>query len=452
MSYRTAPESTARMPSGVPYIVSNEFAERFSFYGMRAVLMVFMTTALRTHAGAPDLMSEAEGTKWLHAYMAGVYFTPLLGGLIADLWLGKYKTIISLSLVYCLGHLVLALDCTRSGLFWGLTLVALGAGGIKPCVSSHVGDQFGRRNAHLLSRVYNWFYFSINVGSTVSMLLTPWLMKHYGPHVAFAVPGVLMLLATIVFWMGRHVFAHIPPQPKRFLGELLQKDFLKSLAGLVSIYVFVAMFWCLFDQTSSRWVEQAQHMDLHMFGMAVLPDQLQSLNPILVMTLIPLFSLWLYPRVNRIVEFNPLRRISTGFFIAILAFVIPAFVEGWIASGKKPSIWWQVLAYVPLTAAEILISITCLEFSYTQSPPRLKSFVMSIYYLSVALGNAFTSVVNWSIEKAGLSSSLQGAAYYWFFVKCMGVTAVLFVFVAMIYRGRAYLQEEEEAQAQTAME
>jgi POT family proton-dependent oligopeptide transporter len=189
-----------------------------------------------------------------------------------------------------------------------------------------------------------------------------------------------------------------------------------------------------------------------MFGIAVLPDQLQSLNPILVMTLIPLFSLWLYPRLNRLVEFNPLRRISTGFFIAILAFVIPAFVEGWISAGEKPSIWWQALAYVPLTAAEILISITCLEFSYTQSPPRLKSFVMSIYYLSVALGNAFTSVVNWSIEKAGLASSLQGAAYYWFFVKCMGVTAVLFVFVAMVYRGRTYLQEEEEAQAQTALE
>lgn len=443
MPYRTAPEATSRMPRGVPYIVSNEFAERFSYYGMRAILMVFMTTVLRNHAGAPDLMGKEEASTWMHAYMAGVYYTPLVGGLIADLWLGKYRTIISLSLVYCLGHLVLALDNTRDGLFWGLTLVAIGAGGIKPCVASHVGDQFGKTNAHLLTRVYNWFYFSINFGSTFSMMLTPWLLREYGPHVAFGVPGVLMLAATVVFWMGRNVFAHIPPQPRRFLDELRDKSFLRSLAGLALIYVFVAMFWSLFDQTSSRWVDQAQHMDLHMFGIAVLPDQIQSLNPILVMTMIPVFSLWLYPTLGRMVEMTPLRKISAGFFIAVLSFVIPAFVEGWIAQGERPSIWWQAAAYVPMTAAEILISITCLEFSYTQSPPRLKSFVMSVYYLSVALGNTFTSLVNFSIERAGLTSSLQGAAYYWFFVKCMVVTAVLFVFAAKFYRGQTYLQEEE---------
>ncbi len=443
MPYRTAPEATSRMPRGVPYIVSNEFAERFSFYGMRAILMVFMTTALRDHAGAPDLMDKETASTWFHAYVAGVYYTPLVGGLIADLWLGKYRTIISLSLVYCLGHLVLALDNTRDGLFWGLTLVAIGAGGIKPCVASHVGDQFGKTNAHLLTRVYNWFYFSINFGSTFSMMLTPWLLRNYGPHVAFGVPGVLMLVATVVFWMGRNVFAHIPPQPRQFLEELSRKEVLRALGGLIPIYILTAMFFSLFDQTASRWVDQARHMDLHMFGFSVLPDQIQSFNPVLVMLMIPLFSLVLYPLVNRVVDFTPLRRIGVGFAVAVPSFVIPAFVEGWIAEGQTPSIWWQALAYVPMTAAEILISITCLEFSYTQSPPRLKSFVMSCYYLfAVALGNTFTSLVNHQIEKSGLASSLQGAAYYWFFVKCMAVTAVLFVFVARLYRGRTYLQEE----------
>ena len=449
MSHRTAPENTPNMPSGVPYIVSNEFAERFSYYGMRAVLMVFMTTALRTHAGAPDLMAKEEATSWMHAYMAGVYYTPVLGGLIADLWLGKYRTIVWLSLLYCLGHLVLAFDSTRDGLFWGLTLVAIGAGGIKPCVSSHVGDQFGSANAHLLTRVYNWFYFSINLGSTISMLLVPNLMKAYGPHLAFAIPGVLMFIATIVFWMGRNHFAHIPPQPKLFLSDLKSKGFPRSLASLIMIYIFTAMFWSLFDQTASRWVEQAQHMDLHMFGYDVLPDQLQSMNPILVMVLIPLFSYFVYPFVGRFITLTPLRKISAGFFIAVLSFVIPALVEGWIVAGEKPSIWWQALAYVPITAAEILISITCLEFSYTQSPPRLKSFVMSVYYFfGVALGNTFTSMVNLSIEKSGLSSSLQGAAYYWFFVKCMAVTAVLFVFVSMLYRGQTYIQGSEPKAAE----
>jgi POT family proton-dependent oligopeptide transporter len=442
MSYRTAPVATASMPPGIPYIIGNELAERFSFYGMRTILIIFMTQVMRTHEGALDLMSDAEASKWMHYYMAAVYLTPLAGGLLADLWLGKYRTIISLSLLYCLGHLVLAIDNTRVGLFIGLAFVAVGAGGIKPCVSSHVGDQFGKLNAHLLPRIYNWFYFSINFGSFFATLLTPWLMKHYGPHVAFGVPGILMLAATVVFWMGREKFAHIPPQPREFVAELKQAAVLRSIAGLVMVYLFIAMFWSLFDQTASRWVLQATHMDLHMFGFEVLPDQIQSANPLLILILIPVFAYGVYPLVGRFVTLTPLRKIGAGFVIAAISFIIPALVETWIAAGERPSIWWQVLAYVLITSAEVMVSITSLEFSYTQAPARLKSMIMGIYYASVFLGNVFTGLVNASIEKAGLASKLNGAAYYWFFVECMAVTAFLFVFVAMFYKGRTYLQDE----------
>lgn len=443
MAYRTAPVATASMPPGIPYIIGNELAERFSYYGMRAILMIFMTTTLVTHEGAKDLMSEAEASKWIHAYMAAVYLTPLAGGLIADLWLGKYRTIISLSVVYCLGHLVLAVDSTRLGLLCGLSLVAIGAGGIKPCVASHVGDQFGKSNAHLLPRIYNWFYFSINFGSMFATLLTPWLMKHYGPHVAFGVPGVLMFVATILFWLGRHQFAHIPPQPKEFMRELERPEVLRSLGGLVMIYLFITMFWSLFDQTASRWVSQATHMDLHVFGLEILPDQMQSANPLLVMLLIPLFTFGLYPLVDRFFTLTPLRKICLGFALAALSFVIPALVETWIEAGETPTIWWQILAYLLITGAEVMVSITALEFSYTQAPARLKSIIMALFYASVFLGNVFTSAVNFSIETTGLSSSLNGPAYYWFFVQCMAVTTILFVFVALYYKGQTYLQEEE---------
>ncbi len=398
-----------------------------------------------THTGALDVMSEAKASEWMHYYMGAVYLTPLVGGLLADLWLGKYRTIMCLSLVYCLGHLVLALDHTRVGLFCGLALVALGAGGIKPCVASHVGDQFGKSNSHLLPRIYYWFYFSINFGSVFSTLLTPWLMKSYGPHVAFGVPGALMLIATLLFWMGRNKFAHIPPQPEEFKREISRPDVLRSITGLVLIYLFIAMFWALFDQTASRWVAQATRMDLHLFGMEVLPDQIQAVNPFLVLIMIPFFSLVVYPLVNRVYTLTPLRKICFGFMLAAVSFVIPALVETWIAAGERPTIWWQVLAYVLITGAEIMISITSIEFSYTQAPARLKSFIMAIYYASVFCGNLFTALVNRSIEAAGLASSLNGAAYYWFFVQCMAVTAVLFIFVAMFYKGRTYLQEETAA-------
>ena len=443
MAYRTTPAPLTTMPPGIPFIIGNELAERFSFYGMRAILYLFMTTALVTHEGAADLMSEAKAKEWTHLFIAGVYFTPLLGALLADLWLGKYRTIIALSLVYCLGHLALALDNTRSGLVVGLTLIAIGAGGIKPCVSAHVGDQFARTNASLLSKAFNWFYLAINFGAVISQLLTPKLLEWYGPHVAFGVPGVLMFAATIVFWMGRNTFAHVPADRSRFLSDLMDPKFLRALAGLIPLFMLIAAFWSIFDQSSSAWVEQAKKMDLNVLGFTLNPAQLQAINPFFILTLIPLFTLVLYPQVARLMDFTPLRRIGLGFMLTLATIYVSGWIEQQISAGFKPSIGWQVLSYLLITSAEILISITALEFSYTQAPPRLKSLVMSLDLMSVALGNFFTARVNAYIEKVGALANLDGAHYWWFFLKVTAATTILFFVVAIFYKGQTYLQDDQ---------
>lgn len=443
MAYRTTPAPLTTMPPGIPFIIGNELAERFSFYGMRAILYLFMTTALVTHEGAADLMSEAKAKEWTHLFIAGVYFTPLLGALLADLWLGKYRTIIALSLVYCLGHLALALDNTRSGLVVGLTLIAIGAGGIKPCVSAHVGDQFARTNASLLSKAFNWFYLAINFGAVISQLLTPKLLEWYGPHVAFGVPGVLMFAATIVFWMGRNTFAHVPADRSRFLSDLMDPKFLRALAGLIPLFMLIAAFWSIFDQSSSAWVEQAKKMDLNVLGFTLNPAQLQAINPFFILTLIPLFTLVIYPQVARLMDFTPLRRIGVGFMLTLATIYVSGWIEQQISAGFKPSIGWQVLSYLLITSAEILISITALEFSYTQAPPRLKSLVMSLDLMSVALGNFFTARVNAYIEKVGALANLDGAHYWWFFLKVTAATTILFFVVALFYRGQTYLQDDQ---------
>src|SRR6267143_6459036 len=175
--YLTAPLKTDKMPPGVPFIVGNEAAERFSFYGMNSILVVFMTKYLMDAHGRPDQMTDAQADAWYHTFVSCVYFLPLFGAFLADAVLGKYRTILILSIVYCFGHLALALDHTRLGLAIGLGLIALGAGGIKPCVSANVGDQFGPSNQHLLTRVFSWFYFSINLGSMFSTLLIPELLE-----------------------------------------------------------------------------------------------------------------------------------------------------------------------------------------------------------------------------------------------------------------------------------
>lgn len=441
--YIETPLPATTIPKGIPYIIGNEAAERFSFYGMRTILVVFMTQYLLNGTGQTDAMSDEEAKVWFHLFVSAVYFTPILGAVISDGLLGKYRTIIILSLVYTLGHFALSVDDTRLGLAIGLGLIAVGAGGIKPCVSAHMGDQFGQTNSHLLSRVFGWFYFSINLGAFASTLLIPWCLKTYGPSVAFGIPGLLMLLATIVFWSGRHKFVHIPAGGIHFIREAFSNHGLKALGKLSVLYLFVAMFWALFDQTGSSWVLQAQQMDRNIFGIELLPSQIQAANPLLVMLLIPLFTYFIYPAINRLFRLTALRKISIGMFLAVLAFAISSVAQNKIDAGLTPHINWQLMAYVVLTTAEVMISITCLEFSYTQAPTKMKSFVMAFFMLSIAVGNLFTSAVNYFIQNADGSSKLAGADYFWFFTWIMLATAIVFILVAKLYTEKTYLQAEQ---------
>ncbi len=445
-SYRTAPVASQEMPKGIPYIVTNEAAERFSFYGMKGILAIFMTKYLVDGSGALDVMAENEAQGWVAMFNAAVYGFPIVGAIIADAFLGKYRTILSVSVIYCLGHLTLALDDTRMGLSLGLTLIAIGSGGIKPCVSAHVGDQFGTSNQHLLAKVFMWFYFSINLGAAASTLATPWLLANYGPHWAFGVPGILMGLATLFFWMGRKVFVHIPAGGTEFLRETFSPVGLKSVARLFVLYAFVAMFWALFDQTGAAWVLQADKMDLKVdlivFKFEMLPSQIQTINPLMIMIFIPLFSKVLYPAIDRVFPLTPLRKVSIGFFVTVPAFLIPAWIELRLDAGESPTILWQVLAYTLITAAEVFVSITCLEFSYTQAPRKMKSLIMACFLLSVSLGNLFIAAVNFAILNDDGSSKLSGSGYYLFFAACMLVTAILFIPVAMMYKEQIYIQDE----------
>jgi POT family proton-dependent oligopeptide transporter len=439
----TAPLKMTTMPPGIPYIIGNEAAERFNFYGMRAILVVFMTQYLRDRSGALAPMSDAEASTWYHLFLSSNYFFPVFGAILADAFLGKYRTIFWLSLVYCLGSVVLAVDDTRLGLTVGLTLIALGAGGIKPCVSSNVGDQFGTDNKHLISAAFGWFYFSVNFGSFFSILLIPWLLKAYGPGPAFGVPAGLMLLATFIFWAGRRKFVHIPPAGKSFLRDNFNREGWAAIGRLAIIFVFVAVFWSLCDQSGGRWVLQGAKMDLHFAGITWLPSQIQAVNAIMVLLFIPLFQYVIYPVINRVFPLTPLRKIGLGIFVSGVSFICSAWIETRISAGLSPNIGWQLPGYALLTAAEIMVSITALEFAYTQAPKRMKSVIMSLYLLSVSAGNLVTAGVNFAIARFNLQ--LEGANYYLFFTALAMLASIIFVFFARRYREKIYLQDEAPA-------
>jgi POT family proton-dependent oligopeptide transporter len=614
-----------RFPPGIPYIVGNEGAERFSYYGMRQILYVYLTSlfigfAAETAVSSGDLASaKVRATQITHLFMAGVYLFPMIGAILADRWLGKYRVILGVSFIYCAGHAALALagragvlgnlGVAEAAMLAGLTLIALGSGGIKPCVSANVGDQFSAKNGHLITRVFQIFYFMINFGSFFASLMTPYLYKNYGPEVAFGVPGVLMAVATVVFWMGRHRFVRVPPKPGGRLGALdfvasslmatpililvavgagvaeevvdavmkkgigalggalahlasthwlhalgalvgfaagyalfrvrqgLQEDsgFLSVLMyslrhraerksgedfwgparrhfgdeaaegppavlRIIVVFSMVSVFWALFDQHASTWVEQAKAMNLTLvvpksvwfgwlmpatvsgaaFGAVwlfawvsnralsrrvtsgvigliglwgagsvaahflhpqevrvdLLPAQISALNPLFVMLVIPLLNLLVYqPLERRGRPLRPLQRMGIGMCLTSLSFVAVALIQMRIQVQGPGTVHvlWQIIPYLVVTTAEVLVSVTGLEFAYTQAPRTMKSTIAGFWLLCVTFGNVLVAFLA-PLQKLSLST------FFWLFAVLMAVAAVAFLFLASRYRGKSYLQ------------
>ncbi|WP_181368940.1 POT-type proton-dependent oligopeptide transporter [Flavobacterium pallidum] len=453
---------SSKIPKSIHYIIGNEAAERFSYYGLRAILTVYLATHFFNPTNDPLLQqaAEARANEATHLFIMLNYLMPILGALAADWFFGKYRIIKWLSFMYCIGNFMMAMFTDNYSLFMsGLVLIAIGSGGIKPCVSANVGDQFTASNKHLMGKAFSWFYLSINFGSFFSTLLIPYLLTAYGPKVAFGIPGILMLLATLIFIMGRKKYIRVPPAgfPKdnfisinwyvlRRIGQIRRgkkaidiardKYSEQAVNAIVSVwkvlllFSFVPVYWMLSDQSTSEWVLQATKLDLHFLGITLLPQQVQAANPVFILILTPLFSSVLYPFLQRIgFDFSVHRKIITGFLLLILSFVIIYYLQSEIDQHRAPSVGWQLLSYFLLTVAEILVYLTGLEYAYAQAPASMKSTMMSFWLLTISLGNYFVSLINRNIADDGFLRNLSGASYYGFFIALMSVVTIAFVIV-----------------------
>ncbi|XP_068446581.1 solute carrier family 15 member 1b [Clinocottus analis] len=380
---KTAKKKSASVcgyPISIFFIVVNEFCERFSYYGMRAVLVLYFKYFLQ--------WDDDFATTIYHTFVALCYLTPILGAIVADSWLGKFKTIVYLSIVYTLGQVVLAVsaihditDTNRDGVpdnmtlhvalsMVGLLLIALGTGGIKPCVAAFGGDQFQDHQEKQRGTFFSIFYLSINAGSLLSTVITPILraqecgiytqQKCYS--LAFGVPAALMVVALIVFIIGSGMYIKTPPQgnimvkfcqcigfaiknrfrhraaefPKRphwmdWADEKYDKLLIaqvKMVLKVLFLYIPLPMFWALFDQQGSRWTLQATAMDGDFGILTIQPDQMQTVNPILILILVPIVDSLLYPLIAKCkINFTPLRRMTVGMVFAALAFIAAALVQ-----------------------------------------------------------------------------------------------------------------------------
>ncbi|XP_076974292.1 solute carrier family 15 member 2 [Tamandua tetradactyla] len=390
-------------PLSIAFIVVNEFCERFSYYGMKAVLTLYFLYFLH--------WNEDTSTSVYHAFSSLCYFTPILGAAIADSWLGKFKTIIYLSLVYVLGHVIKSLGAlpilggqvvhTVLSLF-GLSLIALGTGGIKPCVAAFGGDQFEEKHAEERTRYFSVFYLSINAGSLISTFITPMLrgdVQCFGEDcyaLAFGVPGLLMVIALVVFAMGSKMYKKPPPEgnivtqvikciwfaisnrfknrsgdiPKRqhwldWAAEKYPKQLIqdvKVLTRVLFLYIPLPMFWALLDQQGSRWTLQATKMNGNLGFFVLQPDQMQVLNPFLVLIFIPLFDLGIYRLVSKCgINFTSLRKMAVGMILACLAFAVAAAIEIKIDGMASPQPGSQEAFLQVLNLADDEVKVTVLD-------------------------------------------------------------------------------------------
>uniref|UniRef100_A0A8B9ECZ1 Solute carrier family 15 member 2 n=1 Tax=Anser cygnoides TaxID=8845 RepID=A0A8B9ECZ1_ANSCY len=386
-------------PLSIAFIVVNEFCERFSYYGMRAVLTLYFISFFH--------WDENLSTAVYHAFSALCYFTPVIGAIMADSWLGKYKTIIYLSIVYVVGHLIKSVGAIPSLgnqavhvvlSMVGLFLIALGTGGIKPCVSAFGGDQFEEEHTSERSKFFSVFYLSINAGSLISTFVTPVLrgdVKCFGEDcyaLAFGVPAALMVLALVVFIAGSGLYRKMPPQgnvllevckcigfaiknrlknrshhiPKRdhwldWASEKYSKQLIgevKMVTRVLFLFIPLPMFWALFDQQGSRWTLQATKMNADFF-----------LNPLLILVFIPIFDLGLYPLISMCkFNFTPIKKMATGMILAGMAFGLAAIVEVKINETDMPQLVPKESLIQVLNLAKNPVQVTIQDQDLFQQP------------------------------------------------------------------------------------
>lgn len=367
-----------------------------------------------------------------------------------------------MSVVYIVGCVLLSLagwqkiyNSGRILCFLALFLIALGTGGIKPNISSFVGDQFDPRSVEALASVFAVFYFLINAGSLCSTILTP-IIRSRGSYVlAFGVPAILLFVATVLFIIGGRGYTryHVPagssafvifyrvistawresrrakngtskfglpdesqsvmsengsnnvasmrPTPfldyaKPIMGDQIVED-VRIVLKVLLVFVPLPIFWSLYDQHASRWVYMANDMNKTVGKLTLQSEQVQVLNPLLTLSMIPVFDRLIYPAFKRIgFELHPLKhKMVAGMLLTALSFVVSGGLQIWMTSVEPSqiSVFWMIPQFWILSCAEVLVSITGLEFAYSQAPKWLKSIVMSGWLFTTAVGNGIVALL-----------------------------------------------------------
>lgn len=404
-------------------IILNEFCERYCFYSIRSILFTFLLNSYS--------LSTERATFLVHSFVFLSYLFGVFGGLIADGFLGRYKTIVYFNFLYFLGNLMILFSSYHVNLFTlvvSLALISIGTGGLKPCISAFGGDQL--RSKKEVEGFFSLFYFSINAGSLFGILLSPIFASYKCINnncytTSFKVSTLVHSLSVVLFLIGSK--SYIKKQPdKQFVIRLwkylkvkylstkkideednseiqiicpdMQKD-VQATLKIFKVFMFVPFFWMLNDQYSSSWIDQGNRMisSFNLFNIQfnLYPSQMAAVNAVSVIFMIPLFVKYFYPFFyKRGYLKNPLEKMYFGLAFTIASFLISILIQILIELKYKINLLFQVPQYLLLTAGEVLMSITGLQFAYSQSPESMKSLVFSGWLLTTAVGNFYIMILS----------------------------------------------------------
>ncbi|MBI3651415.1 MAG: peptide MFS transporter [Acidobacteria bacterium] len=389
-------------PSGLTTLFFTEMWERFSYYGMRAILVLYMVAPLSI--GGLEFPT-VKATSIYGAYTSAVYFTNLFGGWLADKFFGARLAVLLGGIIIASGHFCMAVPAMPF-FYLGLVLIALGTGLLKPNISTMVGGLYGKDDPRRDSG-FSIFYMGINVGAMLAPIVCGYIGQRLNWHLGFAAAGVGMLLGLVQYLAHRQRLASVGnrPESKKFVNqktvnqETINQEAVnqitnqqaltqvekRRLAVVFILYFFSLLFWMAFEQSGSSFALFAQnHTRTELFGLAFPSSWLQSVNSIFILALAPVFS-WLWLRLKDQQPSSP-AKFAGGLLFVGLGMAVLAIAASFIGSGKVSPLW-LIAVYFIHTLGELCLSPVGLSTVSKLAPARLVGVMMGLWFLSVSIGN-----------------------------------------------------------------
>jgi POT family proton-dependent oligopeptide transporter len=384
--------SHEKHPAGLSVLFFTEMWERFSYYGMRSLLVFYMIKHLQ--------FTQVRSSEIYGLYTGFVYFTPLFGGLLADRVLGQRRTVVLGGVLMALGHFLMAVE---SLFFPALLFLILGNGAFKPNISTQVGSLYppGDRRR---DRAFSLFYMGINLGAFFSPLVCGTLGEKIGFHWGFGAAGVGMVIGLVVYLRGQKLLApDLIMQARAGEGRrsepMTSADWLK-IAAIFAMMALSIVFWSVYEQqgnTMALWADA--NTDRMIFGWEMPASWFQSFNPLMIFLLVPAVNLlWSWQaRTSR--EPSSVAKMGIGCLLLASAFLILIPPARELSSSPRASLWWLVACTFVLTMGEIYLSPVGLSLVTKVAPARIVSLMMGVWFLSSFFGNYLSGYLGTFWEK-----------------------------------------------------